>query len=449
MNLNISVKELAKIIEAKIILNRKNEKIKSFVTDSRKIKHGEIFWALKGKNFDGNDFIEETIKKEASGIISSRILSISFPDTLSFYLYTENTLESLFKLARWHLKRFNIKKVSITGSNGKTTTKEMIKDILSSHKPTVYNPGNLNNEYGLPICVLESQKKHKFAVFEIGSSARGEVRKLASIINPDIAVITIISPEHLEFFKTMKNIFETETEVIDQMNKNGRIIINGDNKYLKKLKKFKNTISFGFKPDNDLIISIDKEGAIFKYKNRNHRIKLKNNIKHNYLNAAAGFITGKILRIPETKIINSLEIFEGVPLRMQIIKRKNSEIILDAYNANPQSMECAIEEISKKKNFAMILGDMKELGKYSKKYHIIIARKILNKNPDYLFLIGQEMKYAYDFLKNKLKNVKYYGDTQDALLEVKKFIKDNDDLNILIKASRSMKFEEFLDLKKH
>jgi len=445
MNLNVRVKELANIIDAKILYIKKDITIKNFSTDTRTIRKGEIFWALKGKNFDGNNFINEAIKKGAAGIISSKKLpKIKIPKSLLFFLIVEDTLKALHNLALYHLERFDIKKVSITGSNGKTTTKEMIFSVLSSHKPTIYNRGNLNNEYGLPLSVLKTTKKHKFGVFEIGSSFRGDVKKLSRIIKPDIAVITTIAPEHLEFFKTMNNIFKTETEVIEFLNPSGYVIINGDNKYLKKLKKRNNIISFGFNKKNDLVIELKENYAEFIYNNKKYKIKLKNHIKHNYLNAAAAFLCGVLLKVPISKIIKALKNFNGVPLRMEIIKRKNSIIILDAYNANPQSMELAINEIKKYKNFALVIGDMKELGKYSKKYHLELAKKVLKSKPDYVFLIGPEIKVAYDFLKGKIKNVKYYSNVE-AAMELKDFIKRKNNLNFLIKASRSVRLEKLLD----
>ncbi|MEF3280112.1 MAG: UDP-N-acetylmuramoyl-tripeptide--D-alanyl-D-alanine ligase [Elusimicrobiota bacterium] len=440
----MKVSEIAKVINGKILWLKKDKIISSFYTDSRNIKKGDIFWALKGKRFDGNDFVEEAIEKGSSGIITSRKITSDNIKKLDFCILVKDTLFALHKLAAYHIKRCNTKNISITGSNGKTTTKEMIRTVLSTYKPTIYNRGNFNNEYGLPLSVLEAEKKHKFGVFEIGASTIGEVRRLARIIKPDLAVITTIAPEHLEFFKTMRNIFKTETEVIEELKKNGKIIINGDNHYLKRLKKNKNVISFGFSDSNDLIIQFDHTKAIFCFNGKNYSIKLKNHVRHNYLNAAAAFLAGKIMGVEIRNIISSLEKFEGVPLRMQFIKRHNSTIILDAYNANPQSMELALNEISSKGDFGAILGDMKELGKYSEKYHIELAKKILETKPKMLFLVGPEIKPCYDFLKGKIKNVKYYYDTNSALNDVRIAIKKNSNLNFLIKASRSMEFEKFI-----
>lgn len=444
MNINLYPKELAKIINAKLIHLSKNIKIKDFSTDTRTLKRGNIFWALKGKNFDGNDFVDEAIEKGAIGIISSKV-SKNYKNT-KFYLISEDTLLSLQKLAKFHYSKLKIKTVSITGSNGKTTTKEMIKDVLSSYKPTIFNKSNFNNEFGLPLSVLEADKKHKFGVFEIGTSNIGEVEKLSEIINPDIAVITTIAKEHMEFFKTIQNVFKAETEVIKNIKKGGYLVINGDNKFLKKLKNLKdlNIVSFGFEKNNDLVILNENNNYFFKYKKQTFPIKLKNDIKHNYLNAAAAFIVGEILKIPIPKIINALENFVSAPMRMEIINREKSIIILDAYNANPQSMELAIEEISKREPFGLILGDMKELGKHSKIEHLKIAKKIYKTKPNFIVMIGPEIKIAYDYLKSRVKNIKYYSSTDDAIDEIRKLIKNNPKTNILIKASRSMKFERFV-----
>jgi UDP-N-acetylmuramoyl-tripeptide--D-alanyl-D-alanine ligase len=444
MELDINIKELATAINGKLIYLKKDKKINSFITDTRRISSGDVFWALKGKNFNGNDFIEEAVKKGAKGIIAERSIKLDDYNKLDFFIRVNDSLKALHLLAQKHLERLDLKTVSVTGSNGKTTVKEMTKDVLSSYKKTVYNHGNLNNEYGLPLSVLEATKKDEFGVFEIGSSSVGEVKKLARIVKPDISVITTIAPEHLEFFKTMENIFKTETEVLNELKNGGLGVINGDNEYLKKLKTKKNIISFGFLADNNLVIDFKENFSSFNFKNKRIKIRLKNHIKHNYLNAAAAFISGYLFGVPEKKIIAALEKFDGVPLRMQIIKRKKSVIILDAYNANPQSMDYALSEISKKKRFAVILGDMKELGRYSKRYHTELAKRVSEISPEYVFLIGPEIKVAYDCLKKEMKNVKYYSNTDLALKYVRDFIKENDDINILIKASRSMKFERFI-----
>ncbi len=443
MKLNLTPYQLADIIEGQLIHITSKRKIINFSTDTRILNKGEVFWALKGKNFDGNNFVDQAIQKGARGIISS-YRSKLFKKT-DFYIIAKDTLKALHKLAENHFSKFKIKTVSVTGSNGKTTTKEMIKKVLSTSAPTVSNAGNFNNEYGLPLSVLEAEKKHKYAVFEIGSSSCGEVRSLSKIIHPDIAVITTIAPEHMEFFKNMKNVFEEEISVIENLKEGGKIIINGDNLYLKRLKNKDNVISFGFSNNNDLVISDNIQGKIFTYKGNKHTIKLKNDISHNYLNAAAAFIVAELLDIPIHKTIKALEEFDGVKMRMQIIKRDSSIIILDAYNANPQSMEYALIEISKSKPFAVVLGDMKELGKYSVKEHIKTAKLIEKIKPSYTFLVGSEIKPAYDYLKDKMKNIKYYNNTEDAIDEVKKFITTNKDINILIKASRSMRFERFVE----
>lgn len=448
MKLGIKPSDLCRVIGGRMLVLNSDEKIDSFITDTRILKKGDIFWGLKGKNFDGNEFVSSAIEKGARGIISSKRLSPSLYSNLDFFIYVRDSLIALHKLAMWHIKRFNLKVVSVSGSNGKTTTKEMIKDVLSLDKPTIYNPGNLNNDFGLALSVLNTQQIHRYGVFEIGSSKVGDVKRLSKIINPDVAVITTIAPEHLEFFKTMENIFKTETEVIENLKKSGVVVVNGDNEYLKRLKSNKKIkiISFGFNADNDLVVRENDGFYSFIYNGKDYKIRLKTNIRHNYLNAAASFIVGLLFGVPFKKIKMALEKFSYVEMRMEIIKRNKSIIILDAYNANPQSMEYALNEISKYKEYSLVLGDMKELGKYSKKYHIDIAKKILllNTPPSSVFLIGPEMKVAYDFLKDRIKNVKYFKSTEDGLSVLREYIRLNDKVNILIKGSRSMALERVI-----
>lgn len=442
MNLNITLKDLAGITDGRIIKGNLNYVIKKINTDSRKIKKDNIFWALKGKNFDGNNFVEDAVMKGATGIISSIKPDENILKKVKFYLYVKDTLKALHKLAEYHRKRFNLLTVSITGSNGKTTTKEMLKHVLAHFSKTAYNPFNFNNEYGLPLSILELTSSHKFGVYELGATKKGDIKTLARIVKPDIAVITTISPEHLEFFKNMQNVFDTETEVINYLNQNGYLVYNGDNKYLKKI-KFKNSFTFGFRNNNFLKITLKKNHAEFKTPDEKFKIKLKNHIEHNYLNAAAVFLVAKNLNLNLKKTIKLLEKFKGVELRMQVIKEKNRVIILDAYNANPQSMENAIKEISRYKKYSLILGDMKELGNYSAFYHRKLAEYILKFKPDYIFLIGPEIKTTFENLKEKFKNVKYYSNTDEGISDVKEFIR-NYRFNILIKASRAMQFERFI-----
>ncbi|MEW5951202.1 MAG: UDP-N-acetylmuramoyl-tripeptide--D-alanyl-D-alanine ligase [Elusimicrobia bacterium] len=445
MNLNIKTKKLAKIIDGKIIKG-KNVLIRSFSTDTRKIKPGEVFWALKGDNYNADNFIKEALEKKASGIICSKG---AFPESLKektdFVIETKDTLKALQKLAAFHIKKSKIPVICVTGSNGKTTTKEMIKHILSKKYEVCSNYGNFNNRFGLPLSVLEIEKKHECAVFELGASQRGDVANLAKIIRPDISVITTIGPEHLEFFKSMSNIYKTETEAIDYLKKGGKFIYNRDNKWLRKLEKKKiSKLSFGTDINSNLkIIKKDKK-YFFAAENGTFSIKIKNPALHNYFNAAAAFLAAKEMGIKEKVILKALKDFPGVKMRMQEIRYGKSVIIFDAYNSNPQSLDAFLEETDCLAPQFLFLGDMKELGKFSSYYHKEAAKKILKRQAEKIFLIGPEMKKAADFLKGKKENVKYFTGVKEALRETARFFNKNKKAFFLFKGSRSVGLENLL-----
>ena len=445
MKLNLNIEKLAELTNGEILKGK--GKINSFATDTRKLKKGDIFFALKGNNFDGNDFIKEAIEKGAIGIICEKNrFPKSFLNKVKLAIEVENSLKTLHTIAAYHISRFKIPVISITGSNGKTTTKEMIKYVLSSSGKVCSNFGNFNNQFGLPLSVLELNKKHKYAIFELGASKRGDVAELAKIIKPNISVITTIAPEHLEFFKTMENIFETETEAIDFLKKDGKVVYNGDNIYLKRLKnKNINSFTFGFEKDNELRVEKIKDNFYFNYKAKKIPVKLKNDVEHNYLNAAAAFLVSVLCKIETKKILERLAKFKGVKMRMQEFKLNKNKIIFDAYNANPQSMHSAIESLKKKKPKILILGDMKELGKYSLKYHRELGKYLLKNKFDMAYLIGKEIKETYKVLKDKKENVKYFLSADLAKSEINRILKDKSGFYVLFKASRSMHFENLLD----
>lgn len=453
MNLNLNLQELSSVINGKIIKGNENIKINSLCFDTRKIQKGDIFFALKGKKFDANEYIKEAVEKGARGIIcQSKKFPYNLLNYIDFCIETKDTLKALHKIAAYHRSKYDIPVISVTGSNGKTTTKEMIKTVLSIAGRVCSNIGNFNNEYGLPFSVLEMDNSHKYSVFEIGSSQRGDVAKLAKIIKPDIAVITTIAPEHLEFFKNMENIYKTETEVISYLkDKNSSVIFNGDNSYLKRLLKLKiKKYTFGYETHNDLIIKKHNKNFYFLFENKEYKINLSIDGDFNYLNAAAAFLTAKLCNLKDNKIIEALENFSGVKMRMQKIKAEKNTIFFDAYNANPQSMKTALDEIKKYKKYILILGDMKELGKYSKYYHKELAKFISETNPLKIFLIGKEIETTYKYLSkdlSKKEKVKYYTNTESAKKDIINEMKKQKQAIFLFKASRSMKFEELLEEK--
>lgn len=447
MELNITLKKICPITKGRLLKGNPSFELNSFSTDTRTIKKGGVFWALKGKSFDGNDFIGRAVENGASGLICRRRgAGAETLSKISFCVEVPDTLKALHALALSRRLKFRIPVISVTGSNGKTTAKEMIKAVLETKGPVCSNTGNFNNEFGLPFSVLELGKKHKAAVFELGASRRGEVLELAKIIRPGAAVITTIGPEHLEFFKSMENIFKTETEVLQSLKgKNSPVIYNGDNEYLKRLDRRRlNRLTFGFEKGSDLLIKEEGKGFVFVFRNRKTPIKLKIPGRHNYLNAAAAFLAGLAAGVRPGAAIKALENFKGVPMRMQAMRIKKAEILFDAYNANPQSMEAALSEITGRGGrYFLVLGDMKELGKYSRAYHRELGEKLRALDPAGTVLIGGEMKAAYALLKGKKENVKYFTETGQARKEIRRLLY-REKAVFLFKASRSMRFEKLL-----
>ncbi|GAB4028688.1 MAG: UDP-N-acetylmuramoyl-tripeptide--D-alanyl-D-alanine ligase [Elusimicrobiota bacterium] len=444
MRLSISLKNLEKISGGKIL--KGGGKIYSFSTDTRKLKKGDVFWALKGASFDANEFIAQAVSMGIKGAICRKG---AFPRDLlkevDFVLEVPDTLKSLHILAARIMRESRLPVISVTGSNGKTTTKEMIRHILSQKAPVCSNFGNFNNHFGLPFSVLELEKKHRFAVFELGASRRGEVAELAKIIRPDVSVITTIGPEHLEFFKSMENIFKTETETLDYLKKGGIAVYHGDNPWLKRLSKRQiKKLTFGFEKGNDMVVSITGGKACFNFRGKSYQTRLKISGSHNLLNAAAAFLAATACSIKPQDIIRALETFPGVKMRMQRLTWRKSEIIFDAYNSNPQSLEMFLNETALLQPQVLVLGDMKELGKFSSKYHLEAGKNLASRKAEKIILIGPEMKPAFLFLKDKKENVKYFSGTSQATEEVKRLFARDKKYFFLFKASRSMKFESLL-----
>jgi UDP-N-acetylmuramoyl-tripeptide--D-alanyl-D-alanine ligase len=375
--------------------------------DSRTIKPGELFIPLKGPNFDGRKFISEAIKKGAS------------------VLDVKDGLEALQTLATHHRNKFNIPVIGVTGSVGKTTTKDMIASILSCEMTVLKNEENYNNEIGVPLTLLKLTKKHKAAVIEMGMQKLGEIAELAGIARPNIAVITNIGEAHLEHLKTKKNVAKAKAEIFKYLGKKDWAVINQDDEFFEHLKNLATRYSllvttFGILEKAD-ITPKELEG-----------IELPIPGEHNIYNALAAIAVVKILKIKKESIKKGLEIFHPSSKRMEVINLKDkTKIINDTYNANPQSMRAALGTIAGMPGRKIaVLGDMLELGAASRRAHQKIFRLAKELKIDYVFTFGTLWPGSAKPEKDKKKLIKY----------LKKFIRPHD--IILVKGSRGMKMEE-------
>ena len=383
MKLNWTFQKIADITEGKLVSAAPDQKITSFVTDSRVLTPGDGFIALEGARFDAHAFIPDVIQKGAAVIIAKNTYPVPADTKVSFIL-VENTLTALQALAKYHRLNSTLKVAAITGSNGKSTTKQMLRAICAAAGETVANVGNLNNQFGVPFSLLEIQPKHKYGVFELGASHPGDILETASLAVPDVAVITNVGPSHLEFFHDLETIYKTKTEIARCLNHGGTLVYNLDNEYLARLNlEYKGkALSFGFHPQADVQI-LETEKFAFTYKGEAYLFDITLE-RHDKLNAAAACGAAIALGIYMDAIKQGLAAFTPMPMRLERVQKGNTQFILDCYNANPASMQNALQILGRATQTPRIavLGDMKELGPLSKEYHRAVAREVIDNGVD-------------------------------------------------------------------
>lgn len=433
MNLNIDYQTLAEITEGKI-----NDKgiLKTLTTDSRKVEKDMAFWVLKGQKYDGHNFVKQALEQGANLIVSH-----TFVKEAPACLVVKDTLKALQSLAKYHRLQNELKIACITGSNGKSTTKQMLFALLSYKGQTRVNIGNLNNQVGVPLSLLEILPEDKYGVFELGASHKGDIDEIASLALPKVAVLTNIAPAHLEFFKTLQGVFETKTEILKYIKEGGTLVYNIDDEYLKNLKQSynKKALSYGFSQDADLRI-LQEDVFAFRYKNQIYKSDLHLQ-RHNKLNAAAAALGAISLGLNPQEVLLALQNYKPMALRLEERTKHGVKFILDCYNANPFSMKNALDILSSQKGEkAVVLGDMRELGEESVKYHQELAKQILDLKIKKVFLVGPLMNEAYKILaKEPSVMVKYALETKDIIEPLRQELKNIS--IVLVKASNSLNFE--------
>jgi len=407
-------------------------------TDTRKDLTNCIFFALKGENFNGNLYAEDAIKKGAS----YAVVDEKKYQTNNKIILVENVLKTLQNLARYHRQQLGIPIIALTGSNGKTTTKELISIVLKQKFKCTATKGNLNNHIGVPLTLLSMKSDTEIGVVEMGANHPKEIAMLCEIALPDFGYITNFGKVHLEGFGNLKGVIEAKTELYRHIQKyDKKVFVNTNDKTQVEQSKNMNVITFGSK-ECDYPIQFLNANPFVNLKYDDTIIQSQLIGKYNFLNIATAIAVGKYFKNTDVQIKSAIENYIPSNNRSQIIKKGSNEIILDAYNANPNSMEVAIENLSQLtvKNKIAILGDMFEIGENTLKEHQNVLNLIKKSTINKVFLIGD----SFSKIKVDCPNIKQYKSFEDFKNGLTK--SDVKNSTVLIKASRGMALERVLGL---
>ncbi|MBU4346137.1 MAG: UDP-N-acetylmuramoyl-tripeptide--D-alanyl-D-alanine ligase [Candidatus Omnitrophica bacterium] len=447
------VDELLEATGGKLIQGRGDIIARGISIDSRTIKPQEAFIAIKGVNLDGHGFIAEAIKKRAACIIASCQQGALQKQKNVTFIEAQDTIKALGDIAGYQRRKFNIPVIAISGSNGKTTTKEMIAWILSKKFNVLKNEGTKNNHIGLPLALLNLRPEHDIAVLELGTNHFGEIDYLGAICQPNIGIITNIGPVHLEYFHNLEGVFREKYRLIENLKKPYIAILNADSGPLRKqtARKIKKPIIFGFAIKHKCDFSAT-DIKIFNTKieflaGLKYRFTLKTLGYYNIYNALAAVAVARIFGIEYKDIKSRLVTFNFPQGRLKVIKLNKVRFIDDTYNSNPVSLGQALNTLNNfrtKGKKILVMGDMLELGNYKKLFHCQAGRRAAGVC-DALITVGKLSKMAAQTAQScglDVKNIFICDSVQEAAnILFNKIVPEEDDI-VLVKGSRLMRMEE-------
>lgn len=435
------------------LFHKCNTPLSEIVIDNRLVKEGCLFVAIIGDRFDGHDFISDAFAAGAAAVISQKELETDKP-----YILVEDTRQALLDLARFNRERFSGSVVGITGSVGKTTTKEMIASILSETFETIKTEGNLNNAIGLPRTLFRLDSSCNAAVIEMGMSGMGEISVLSKTAQPMVGVITNIGTSHIEQLGSRENILHAKLEILHGMKQGTPLVVNADNDLLsgvlkqeyQSVVKGHPVIRCSFQDEtadvfgtnlttNEQTIAFD----VIAERKITH-INLPILGVHNAQNALLAFAVGRLHHIQEDKIAKALSAYQPVGLRQKIECMQGVTVIADCYNASPESMEASIltlKNMTGSGRKIAVLGDMLELGFHAEREHRRIGRFLTEQGIDALFCVGKNVEFLAE--EAACKTNAYYANKDELAAALRRFMREGD--IILFKASRGMKLETIIE----
>ena len=452
--LKLSLDEIVKATKGKLLLNN-NKEVEFISTSSKDIKENTLFIPIKGEKYDGHAFLEDAYNN------GCRIFLID--KNHEFYkkdislIEVNDTLLALGSLARFYLDKFNVDLIGVTGSVGKTSTRDIIYSVLNEKYKTLKNELNYNNEIGIPKTLFNLDYSYEKAVIEMGIDKKGDISYFKTIAPLKHAVISNIGLSHIANFKNQEGIFHAKMEIAKDFNKENTLIVNGDDNFLKTLKDKKlpyNLLTYGFDKDNTIYcvsyeIVNGKINFKVNFKNKVYDYTIPSIAKHNIYNAMSAILIGNLYNLTYEEIKKGLESVSFTEGRLTIINKKDITIINDCYNASLDSIKSALNVLSTfKTRKVAILGDVLETGSYEEEIHKNIGKSIIG-NTDILILVGDSIKYTYDeVIKNNFNkgNIYVFNTYEDVIKNIDNIIKKGD--TILLKASHGIKLSnvvEYLD----
>mgnify|MGYP004665562541 CR=1 FL=1 len=455
----ILVKDILEVTKGKLIIGNENLECENFSKDTRNINEGDIYLAIKGANFDGNIFWKEALEKGASAVIVQDI-DFNKEDLEEFrgktIIKVYDTLNALYSIASFKRSLYNIPIIAVTGSVGKTSTKDIIASVMSKKYKTLKTEGNNNNNLGLPFTILKLQD-HEAAVLEMGMNHLGEIELLSKIAKPTISVITNVGTSHIGNLGSRQNILKAKLEILAGM-KNKKLIINNDNDLLNKWNLENGneveTITYGIENESEFMaknIKLFETYSEFICKNNNTQLNVTVPVGgiHFIYNALCAICVGKENGIEYNEIVKGIQEFELTKRRMDIQELANGvKIINDTYNASFESMQATLKYLGtfKQNRKIAVLGDMLELGEFSKELHENVGKEVVKNNIDILICLGKNAKYIVEQAKKSnmdAEKIVYLNDANSVVKYIKDIWTKND--VILFKASNGMRFFDIVD----
>lgn len=447
-----SLKEIAQITGAETNSDAEIffEKV---ITDSRKVTSGVLFVALKGEIFNGEDFAADALNKGAAAVLVSRNFDKNLDGVV---LKVDDTLTAYRQIAGAWRNRFDIPIIAVTGSNGKTTTKDLTAAAINAFGHVLKTSGNFNNEVGVPMTLLELNEKNLAAVVEIGMRGLGQIESLAEVVRPTIGIVTNVSEAHIELLGSIENIAKAKGELVEAIQSGGTIILNADNRHTAEMKNLAGegvkVVTYGLENPADLTATDILIGSVsteftLNYRGKAFDFEIPMLGRHNVSNALAAIAAGLTVGLSVEEIQRGISTLTTTKMRFEVIRRDGLTIVNDAYNASPASMRVAIRTTSEVYDGRLIavLGDMLELGEISEKVHREIGEELVENKFDMLITLGELGKFIAAGARDAgLKNVYTFDTHEDAAKKILELVRDGD--TILFKASHVMHMEKIIEL---